>query len=150
MAELNERVASLEARMDAVEDDISCLNKIERLIERITTLLEVESGKGEKRDRLIEQQSNTLAQQNITLVKINDSLKNLNEEIKNTNKRIDTLEKIVTVDEEKNKIDLRDVKKEEVKETLGQRVKKAAVPFTAVSALLVALFELIRSFVTNK
>jgi len=110
----------------------------------MTTLLEVEAQKGEKRDKLIEQQSDTLTQQNITLVKVNDSLNNLNDEIVNTNKRMDTLEKIVTIENAKNFIDVREVNKEEVKLTLGQRAKKWAIPFGAISGFVVALYELLK------
>ena len=144
MAEIIERVATLETKVNSLEEDISCLNRIDKSIDRMTTLLEIEAQKGDKRDRLIEQQSNSLTQQNITLVKVNDSLKNLNDEIKNTNKRIDTLEKIVTIDTQKNTLDIRDINKEKVKLTLGQKVKRAAFPFAAISALIIAIIDALK------
>lgn len=145
MAEIIERVAALETKVDNLEEDVDCLSNIEKSIERMTTLLEVEGQKGEKRDKLIEQQSNTLTQQNITLVKVNDSLKNLNDEIKNTNKRIDTLEKIVTIDAQKNIIDIREINKEKVKLTLGQKAKKAIVPTGALAGIVVFIYEVVKN-----
>jgi len=143
MAEVIERIATLETKVDKLEEDVSCLNSIEKSITKMTTLLEVEAQKGEKRDKLIEQQSDTLTQQNITLVKVNDSLNNLNDEIVNTNKRMDTLEKIVTIENAKNFIDIREVNKEEVKLTLGQKAKKAVFPVSALAGLIAFLYEVI-------
>lgn len=96
-----------------------------------------------------------------TLVKVNANLDNLNKDNKKIKEDIvelkndvydkfDNLENQFEQSEDKNKIDVREIKKEEIKLTLGQKVRKAAVPFSAISALLIALFELIKGFLSNK
>lgn len=85
-----------------------------------------------------------------TLVKVNTNMDLMASEIQNTNSRIDNLETKIERNDDLHTVDLREIQKEEVKLTLGQKVRKAVIPFTAISALLVALFELVKGFIATK
>lgn len=136
-------IAELQTDMVNIKEKVSSLNNIENAIVKISTLLEVQSKDNEKRDALLIKQSEMLTQQSITMAKVNDNLDNLNIEVKNTNCRIDKLENKYNSSEEKCKVDLRDVQKEEIKLSIGQKAKRVVFPVGALAGILAFLYELI-------
>jgi predicted RNase H-like nuclease (RuvC/YqgF family) len=125
-------IAVLETKVDKLEDDIGCLNRIDKSIEKLSILMEVQVKENEKRDCL--------------LVKMSDSLDNLNTEIKHTNMRIDGLEYKFKSSEDMNFIDIREINKEKAKEKLSLKEKavKFGIPFGAISGFVVALYEILK------
>jgi septal ring factor EnvC (AmiA/AmiB activator) len=139
-----------EARLKTVENKVDDISDIKENLKILTVLQQKQEERDLKFDKNYEEQIKTNAEITSALKCVNASLENLNNEIKETNCKVTSLEGKFYKAEELNKIDLRCVEKEKVKETLMTKVKKAAIPFAAISALLVSLFELIKGIISSK
>lgn len=139
-----------EARLKTVENKVDDISDIKENLKILTVLQQKQEERDLKFDKNYEEQIKTNAEITSALKGVNASLENLNNEIKETNCKVTSLEGKFYKAEELNKIDLRCVEKEKVKETLMTKVKKAAIPFAAISALLVSLFELIKGIISSK
>lgn len=139
-----------EARLKTVENKVDDISDIKENLKILTVLQQKQEERDLKFDKNYEEQIKTNAEITSALKGVNASLEKLNNEIKETNCKVTSLEGKFYKAEELNKIDLRCVEKEKVKETLMTKVKKAAIPFAAISALLVSLFELIKGIISSK
>ena len=124
-------IATLKTKVDKLEDNIICLNRIDKSIEKLSWLMEEQVKGNDKRDGLLN--------------KMSESLDSLNSEIKCTNTRIDGLEGQFMSSEQKNYIDVRDINKEEVKLTLGQKAKKMVFPIGAIAGIITFIYEVVKN-----
>ena len=95
---------SIERRIESIEQD-----GIPKTLERITTVLDLQSERNKERDSLNQRQNETLENINQNLTNLNHKIDATSDEIMRTNERVDSLENKVINSEEKNKIDWRDL-----------------------------------------
>lgn len=124
----NKRIDSMEAKVDDITD-------VKIAITKISTSMEYLVEHNKKQDILNEKQ-------NETLDKINQNLNELNEGQRTLNNKVEKLERRVDENENKHKIDTRDIEKEKNINIL----KKWGVPFSVGIAIGTILLQAIQIF----
>lgn len=92
---LGERLATVETKVANIENQIDDLGSINKSIERLTTLMEVQVSENEKRDAMREKQAIALEQLSVANIKTSEALDRLNTKIDKTDAKLESLNKKV-------------------------------------------------------
>ena len=129
-------LAEHEVKIEKLETKVDDISDMKENLKILTMLQQKQEARDLKFDKNYEEQIKTNAE-------ITSALKGLNSEIKETNSKITSLEGKFYKAESKNLIDVRDVNKEHVKLTLGQKAKRMVFPVSALAGLIAFLYEVI-------
>jgi hypothetical protein len=131
-------LAEHDVKIEKLETKVNDISDMKENLKILTMLQQKQEARDLKFDKNYEDQIKTNAE-------ITAALKGLNNEIKETNNKITSLEGKFYKAESKNLIDVRDVKKEEIRLTLGQKVKKVAIPTGAIAGILTFIYEVVKN-----
>ena len=123
---LFQRTDSMNKKMEQIEEDRKFMYSLDKNMALQTQMMKEMVSQNQKQDKRLDEQHKTI-------VNINTNLTELNEGQKVLNKRVGKLEERVEENEEKHKIDQRDIHQKGASEILYTVLYKIAIP---VSVLL--------------
>lgn len=140
-----EEIADHEARIGNLEKRTDKLDGIEKNLERLTTLMEVQIADRKDSQRVLEGLTKTINGMNTKIDNTDKKIDNtdnkidsMNEKLTETNEEVMVLKHKFEESENKNKIDIREVTKEEAKKKLTPTQKGMAIGAGGV-AIIVAI-----------
>lgn len=133
-------LADHEARIEHIEKKVDDLFEIKENIQLLTYIQKEQNLFNKEQARVNAEVSNTL-------VAINSNLKDMSKKLNETDQKVENLQQKFEEVECKNKIDVRDIKKEEVKSKLTP-TQKILIGSGSGAAIILGLIKVIESLIT--
>ena len=124
----DEQIKILFQKLEKVEDDRTLMFNLDKNMAIQTQMLQEMISQNEKRDKAYNEQHKTI-------IKINTNLTELNEGQKALNRRVGKLEERVEKNEEKHKVDTRDINQKGMNDILYTILYKIAIPVSFLAFL---------------